>query len=393
MSVPHAGPAGERLGVAILGATGSIGRSALAVLEQHPERFRAVALTAHRNAEALQELTGRWAPEVAVLVDAPVPGPAPGGTEWLSGPDALLEVVTRPDVDIVLNALVGAAGLEPTLAALRAGKRVALANKETLVCGGDLVLRAAAEGGGVLVPVDSEHSAILQCLQGSRDRAVERVVLTASGGPFRNLPAERLAAVRPADALRHPTWSMGAKITIDSATLANKALEVVEAHFLFGLGYDRIGAVVHPQSIVHSMVEFVDGSVLAQMGFPTMEIPILYAFTYPERLPYRARRFDPLAAGALTFEPIREACFPAFGLGVAAGRAGGGAPAVFNAANEVAVAAFLAERIGFCGISDTIEHVLTRWTGGEVHTLQDVLEADAWGRRTARTFIQTQASC
>jgi 1-deoxy-D-xylulose-5-phosphate reductoisomerase len=302
-------------------------------------------------------------------------------------------VVQRPDVDIVLNALVGAAGLEPTLAALRAGKRVALANKESLVCGGDLVLQAAAEGGGELVPVDSEHSAILQCVNGRPEAEVERLVLTASGGPFRHLPAEALAAVRPEDALRHPTWSMGAKITIDSATLANKALEVIEAHFLFGIGYDRIDAVVHPQSIVHSFVEFVDGSVLAQLGFPTMEIPVLYALSHPERLPYECRRFDPIAAGSLSFEAVREACFPAFRLGVDAGRAGGTAPAVFNAANEVAVAAFLARRLDFPGIAGAIEAALAAWNGGAAASLADVLAADRDARRAAHTFIENHAPC
>jgi 1-deoxy-D-xylulose-5-phosphate reductoisomerase len=380
-------------GVAILGATGSIGASALAVLGQHPERFRPVVLTANRNVAALAALAERWRPAEAVLVDAPPPAAPPAPTRWSSGRAALLDAVTRPDVDIVLNALVGAAGLEPTLAALHAGKRVALANKESLVCGGDLVLRAAREGGGELVPVDSEHSAILQCLRDSRQSEVERLILTASGGPFRRLPPERLATVRPADALRHPTWEMGAKVTIDSSTLANKALEVIEAHFLFGIGYDGIDAVVHPQSIVHSMVEFRDGSVLAQMGFPTMEIPVLYALAYPERLPYRTRRFDPVAASELTFEPVRRDCFPAFALGVAAGRAGGTAPAVFNAANEVAVAAFLSERIRFPAIGAAIEHALGAWGGEPAGSVEDVLAVDGWARHVTETFIENLALC
>jgi 1-deoxy-D-xylulose-5-phosphate reductoisomerase len=255
------------------------------------------------------------------------------------------------------------------------------------------VLRAAREGGGELVPVDSEHSAILQCLRGSRQSEVERLILTASGGPFRRLPPERLATVRPADALRHPTWEMGAKVTIDSSTLANKALEVIEAHFLFGIGYDGIDAVVHPQSIVHSMVEFRDGSVLAQMGFPTMEIPVLYALAYPERLPYRTRRFDPVAASELTFEPVRRDCFPAFALGVAAGRAGGTAPAVFNAANEVAVAAFLSERIRFPAIGAAIEHALGAWGGEPAGSVEDVLAVDGWARHVTETFIENLALC
>jgi 1-deoxy-D-xylulose-5-phosphate reductoisomerase len=382
------------IGVTILGATGSIGASALAVLEQHPERFRVVALTAHRSGPELERLVARWRPELAVLSEpgAVLPEPA-GATRWLTGAEGLREAAAHPDAQIVINALVGAAGLEPTLTALGEGKRVALANKESLVCGGSLVLAQAERGGGELIPVDSEHSAIFQCLGGSDASGVERLILTASGGPFRSVPAERLATMRAEDALQHPTWSMGAKITIDSATLANKALEVIEAHFLFGLGYDRITAVVHPQSIIHSMVEFVDGSVLAQMGFPTMEIPVLYALSHPERLGYRSRRFDPVAAGELTFEPIRQEAFPAFSLGVAAGRAGGTMPAVFNAANEVVVAAFLAGRIAFPEIAAGIERALTSWQGGPVESLDSVRDADRWARRTVETFIDNHALC
>jgi 1-deoxy-D-xylulose-5-phosphate reductoisomerase len=383
-------------GIAILGATGSIGKSALAVLDQHPERFRAVALTAHRNRAGLEDLVRRYRPKLAVLADGTGSGSSPNGagaTRWGSGAEALIEAATHPDVDIVLNALVGAAGLAPTLAALRAGKRVALANKESLVCGGPLVLEAARQGGGELIPVDSEHSAIFQCLQGTRRCELARLVITASGGPFRTATAERIAEVTPRDALRHPTWDMGAKITIDSATLVNKALEVIEAHFLFGVPYGRIEAVVHPQSIIHSMVEFVDGSVLAQMGFPTMEIPVLYALSYPERLAYECRRFDPLAARELTFEPVREEHFPAFRLGVLAGEAGGCAPAVFNAANEVAVAAFLEERLSFSGIAAAIADALERWSGGPISTVEEVLAADQWARRGTQHFIENYALC
>ena len=380
-------------GIAILGATGSIGASALAVLARHPDRFRAVALTAHRNAEALRGLVRAHRPALAVLADAPVPEQGDAGARWRSGREALLEAATHPDVDVVINALVGAAGLEPTLAALEAGKRVALANKESLVCGGPLVLAAAARGGGELVPVDSEHSAILQCLAGARAGDVRRLVLTASGGPFRTFPAERLRTVTPADALRHPTWDMGAKITIDSATLANKALEVIEAHFLFGVPYDRIEAVVHPQSIIHSMVEMVDGSVLAQLGFPTMELPVLYALTHPERLPYDPRRFDPVAAGALTFEAVDPHRFRAFALGTRAGVRGGTAPAVFNAANEVAVAEFLAGRIPFGGIADAIAHALDDAADGPADTLEGVLAADGRARRVTHDFLTRLAPC
>jgi 1-deoxy-D-xylulose-5-phosphate reductoisomerase len=386
----------DSTGIAILGATGSIGKSALAVLEQHPERFRAVALTAHRNQAGLDALVARYRPALAVVAEPSDTGYRGGGpepTQWAFGAEALLEAATHPDVDVVLNAIVGAAGLAPTMAALRAGKRVALANKESLVCGGPLVLEAARQGGGELIPVDSEHSAIFQCLQGTRLEQLQRLVITASGGPFRAASALEIAEVTPRDALRHPTWDMGAKITIDSATLANKALEVIEAHFLFDMPYDRIEAIVHPQSIIHSMVEFVDGSVLAQMGFPTMEIPVLYALAYPDRLPYDCRRFDPLQASQLTFEPVREELFPAFRLGVSAGEAGGCAPAVYNAANEEAVAAFLESRLSFPGIAAAIGDALDRWDGGAISSVEDVMQADAWARRSTHQFIETHALC
>lgn len=377
----------KTLGVAILGATGSIGCSALAVIDRHPDRFRPVVLTAHRNRRALDRLAERYRPEVAVLTG----DEGTGGSE--SGRAALLEAAVHPRADVVLNAVVGAAGLEPTLLALEAGKRVALANKESLVCGGPLVLEAARRGGGELIPVDSEHSAIFQCLHGASGAEVERIILTASGGPFREWSPEALAAASPADALRHPTWDMGSKVTIDSATLANKALEVIEAHFLFGLPFERIQAVVHPQSVVHSFVEFVDGSVLAQLGFPTMELPIQYAFTYPKRVPGGGRRWDPLATPELGFEPIRTDAFPAFGLGVEAGRAGGTAPAAFNAANEVAVAAYLRGELSFGGISALLQAALAAWSGTPASSLAAVREADLHARRTAETFVRSRAAC
>lgn len=380
--------------VTILGATGSIGASALAVISQHEERFRPYALTANSNVQALEQLVARWRPAVAVVADSPpLPPRRTAGTTWLYGRQALLDVAGDDGADVVINALVGAAGLEPTLRALGAGRCVALANKESLVCGGDLVLDAVRSGGGALLPVDSEHSAIHQCLRSGTDREVQRLVLTASGGPFRTRGFDELTRVRPVDALRHPTWEMGAKVTIDSATLANKALEVIEAHFLFRIGYDRIDAVVHPQSIVHSMVEFVDGSVVAQMGFPTMEIPIVYALGYPERLAYQTRRFDPIEVATLSFEAVDSARFPAFRLGVEAGRAGGGAPVVYNAANEVAVAAFLNERIGFPGIAATIAHALEAWHGAAMTSVADVAETDRWARTAAETFIDGHTQC
>jgi 1-deoxy-D-xylulose-5-phosphate reductoisomerase len=368
------------VGVAILGSTGSIGCSTLQVLTRQRERFRVVALTAHSNGDLLARQAKEWKPDYVGLVNGGT-GEAGSG----KGTACLVEAATHPDVRIVVNGIVGAAGLEATLAALRAGKRVALANKETLVMAGDLVTRAAREGGGEIVPVDSEHSAVLQCLTGRQPTELARLILTASGGPFRTWDPGRAAEATVAEALRHPTWKMGKKITVDSATLVNKALEVIEAHFLFSVGYDQVDVVVHPQSVIHAFAEFVDGSVLAQVGFPTMELPILYALTHPERVPDTgARRFDPVAAGALTFEPVRPELFPAYGLGRQAARAGGTAPAAFNAANEVAVGLFLEERIAFGRIAEIIASVLERQRSGDVASLDAVLAADAEARRLAR---------
>ena len=367
-------------GVAILGSTGSIGGSALAVLKRHPDRFKLIALTGGTNAEKLAEQVAEWRPAFSGLANG---GQATAETRR----SCLLEAATRPDVDIVVNAVVGFAGLEATLAALRAGKRVALANKESLVVAGALVDRARREGGGELIPVDSEHSAVLQCVAG-RSTAVSRLILTASGGPFRDWPAERVERASVAEALNHPTWRMGNKITIDSATLANKAMEVIEAHFLFGLSYQAVDVVVHPQSIVHAFVEFADGSVLAQLGFPSMELPILYALSYPERLvDAGVRRFDPVGASPLTFEPIRGDIFRTYRAGVEAGRAGGTAPAVFNAANEVAVARFLEGRLPFGRIAGVIESVLARHSVGPIDDLRDVQSADAWARAAAESEV------
>jgi 1-deoxy-D-xylulose-5-phosphate reductoisomerase len=377
-------------GVALLGSTGSIGRSALAVLDRHADEFRVVALAAHRRAGELARQVTRYAPSLAVLVDeeaARSNGPLPPSVRV--GRQALIDAATHPDADVVINAVVGAAGLEATLAALGAGKRLALANKESLVAGGPLVRQALRDGGGELIPVDSEHSAILQCLCGAPDRSMRRMILTASGGPFRSWAADRLREVTREQALQHPTWDMGAKITIDSATLANKALEVVEAHFLFDAAYDDIEVVVHPQSIIHSMVEFVDGSVLAQLGFPTMELPILYALTHPRRLADSGtRRFDPVAAGALTFEAVDVQRFRAFGLGIDAGRQGGTAPAVFNAANEVAVAAFLAGAVSFNGIADIIDGALQLHDAAAADSLDTVLAADRRAREVAAAAVR-----
>ena len=369
------------VGVAVLGSTGSIGRSTLAVLERHRDRFRVVALTAHSNAELLQAQAKAWRPVYVGMVN----GAAERGPEAGHGPGCLVEAATHPDVAIVVNGIVGAAGLEATLAALNAGKRVALANKETLVMAGELVTAAARAGGGEVVPVDSEHSAVLQCLAGKSTADVARLVLTASGGPFRTWEPARIALASVAEALQHPTWKMGRKITVDSATLVNKALEVIEAHFLFSLGFPQVDVVVHPQSVVHAFVELVDGSVLAQLGFPNMELPILYALTHPERVADTGpRRFDALAAGALTFEPVVPERFPAYALGRAAGIAGGTSPATFNAANETAVELFLTGTIRFGRIAEIVERVLADAEHGPATSLDAVLEADGSARRRAR---------
>jgi 1-deoxy-D-xylulose-5-phosphate reductoisomerase len=319
------------------------------------------------------------------LADESVPLPVDSSaTQWRSGRQALLAAAADPEVDVVLNALVGAAGLEPTLNALQAGHRLALANKESLVAGGALVLRAAELGGGEIVPIDSEHSAILQCLAGSEPDAVQRLVLTASGGPFRGRNPEDLWHVRPEDALQHPTWNMGAKITIDSATLANKALEIIEAHYLYGLAYDRIDAVLHPQSIMHSFVEFVDGSVLSQLGLPTMELPILYALSYPERVEDETlRTYDPVRSSPLTFEQIDQDAFPLFGLGVEAGAKGGVVPAAYNAGNEIAVHAFLEGRIRFPEMADVVFGAIQGVGAGQLTSVEDVLAVDRTARAVA----------
>jgi 1-deoxy-D-xylulose-5-phosphate reductoisomerase len=373
-------------GVAILGSTGSIGTTALRVLERQRDRFRVTALTAYDNAQLLGEQADQFAPEFVGIVG----NGAQSHPGWHLGEECLVDAARRDDVDIVLNAVVGAAGLQATLAALAAGKRVALANKETLVMGGRLVTDACRVGGGEIVPVDSEHSAILQCITGRPGVEVRRIIITASGGPFRGWTDEQLERATLEDALRHPTWRMGRKITVDCATLANKALEVIEAHFLFGLPYDRIEVVVHPQSVVHSMVEFVDGSVLAQLGAPSMELPVLYALTHPDRVPDSGvPRFDPVALSPLTFEPLSVERFPAFALGVAAGRLGGVAPAIFNAANEEAVALFLSGQIRFAQIGPAIGDALDSLShlGGD--NRDAILAADA----AARAHVKGRFEC
>lgn len=371
--------------VAILGSTGSIGTTALRVLGRQRDRFQVSALTAFSNAALLREQEAEYQPAFVGIVN--------NGTEnheaWRSGRDCLIAAATRDDVDIVINAVVGAAGLDATLAALERGKRVALANKETLVMAGDLVEAALERGGGELVPVDSEHSAILQCITGRPGVEVRRVILTASGGPFRRWTPEQIERATLADALQHPTWRMGRKITVDSATLANKALEVIEAHHLFGLSFDQIEVVVHPQSVIHSFVEFVDGSVLAQLGVPSMELPVLYALTHPQRVPDTGvPPFDPVELSPMTFERVRVADFPALSLGIAAGRRGGAAPAVFNAANEQAVSLFLDGRIRFADIPLAIRSALDALSDRPGDSRDNILTADEAARRHVRNQFQ-----
>lgn len=373
-------------GIAVLGSTGSIGTAALRVVSRHTDRFRAVALTAFENAALLREQADETGASYVGLVS----GDSEADDGWGHGESCLVDAATRADADIVLNAVVGAAGLQATIAALHAGRRVALANKESLVMGGALVLQARDAGGGEIVPVDSEHSAILQCIGTRPASEVRRLVLTASGGPFRGWSAGRIAAATVDDALNHPTWRMGRKISVDSATLANKALEVIEAHYLFGVPYECIDVVVHPQSVVHSFVEFVDGSVIAQLGVPTMELPILYAMTHPVRIAdAEIPRYDPVTGSPLTFEPVAESCFPALALGVAAGRQGGSAPAVFNAANETAVALFLDGKIGFAAIASAIGAALEALNTLPAATLDDLRQADA----AARRHVEESVSC
>ncbi len=378
--------------LAILGSTGSIGVSTLDVVAAHPGRFEVVALGAGGNVELLAEQIDRFGPRLVAVRDT-------DAVERLrtlvgdrcaiaEGIDGQIEVATVDGADMTVSALVGAVGLRPTYAAIRAGRDVALANKETLVVAGRAMTAAARESGAGLLPVDSEHNAIHQCLRGEEAAEVRRLWLTASGGPFRKVSAERLRDVGPKEALRHPTWKMGPKITIDSATLMNKGLEVIEARWLFGLAADRIRVVVHPQSVVHSMVEFVDGSFKAQLGITDMRHPIQYALTWPERWPAQLPDFDPLGAGTLEFEEPDRDRFPCLALAFRALEAGGTAPAVLNAANEIAVESFLAGRIGFMQIAEMIEAALEATAGGPDETVEQVLEADRHGRAAARAWLE-----
>ncbi len=382
--------------IAILGSTGSIGRSALAVVAAHPERLEVVGLAAGRNVERFAEQVAGVRPAVVALADNESldrlrgAGALPAGAATGWGEDGLVAVATHPRVDLVLCASAGTAALGATLAAIEAGKTVALANKEVLVMAGRLMVGAARRRGVRILPVDSEHNAIHQCVDGRAPDDVLRYVLTASGGPFRDRPAADLEAVTPEDALRHPTWSMGPKITIDSATLMNKGLEVIEARWLFDAPPDRIDVVVHPQSVVHSLVELRDGSVIAQLGVTDMRLPIQYAFSYPERWPAPLPALDLAACGPLDFEAPDTGRFPCLGLAYQALRAGAAFPAVLNAANEVAVAAFLERRLPFTGIPRVIAATLdaaAQRAPTDPTALAEVRELDTW----ARTFSSSVA--
>jgi 1-deoxy-D-xylulose-5-phosphate reductoisomerase len=379
--------------VTILGATGSIGLRTLELVSSFSDEFRVAGLAARGSTlDRLADLCRKYTPDAVALLESEAVDPLArllgrGGPEILAGPAGVASLARDVPADIVVSALVGGAGLLPTMAAIQAGRTVALANKETLVMAGELMTQAARERGIALLPVDSEHSAVFQCLAGHNRGDVHRIVLTASGGPFREVHADRLATVTVEDALRHPTWKMGAKITIDSATLMNKGLEVIEARWLFDVAPERVHVIVHPQSIVHSMVEYIDGSVIAQLGVADMGVPILYALTYPARRPAPASRLDLTTVGGLTFFEPDVKKFPCLRLAREALDHGGGAPVILNAANEVAVAAFLEGRIGFTAIADVIERTLAERPVGALASIDDCVAIDADARLRAQRWV------
>jgi 1-deoxy-D-xylulose-5-phosphate reductoisomerase len=380
--------------ITLLGSTGSIGTQTLDIAAEHPDQFRIVGLAAHSNVALLAQQIRQFRPEIAAICDATQFGALKEAIAdlspqpiLLSGEAGVVEVARYGDSEAVVTGIVGCAGLLPTIAAIEAGKDIALANKETLIAGGLVVLPLVEKHGVKLLPADSEHSAIFQCLQGIPDKSLRRILLTASGGSFRDLPVEKLAEVTVADALKHPNWTMGRKITIDSATLMNKGLEVIEAHFLFGVDYDQINIVIHPQSIIHSLIELQDTSMLAQLGWADMRLPLLYALSYPDRIPTHWEPLDLVKVGSLTFREPDHQKYPCMQLAYAAGRAGGTMPAVLNAANEQAVALFLDEKIGFLDIPRVIETVCDRHhaQNRSTPTLEDILESDRWARQEVLT--------
>lgn len=380
--------------LSILGSTGSIGGSTLNVVNQFRDRFRVVALGAGKNLALLQKQIETFEPDLVAVMDEELAENLHHRLKGMKqrprvvfGPEGYRQVAAHPEAEMLVSAMVGAVGLLPTLAAIRSGKDLALANKETLVVAGEIVMEAAREAGIKILPVDSEHSAIFQALQGNHRSALKRILLTASGGPFFQKSLDELVRVTPQAALCHPNWSMGKKITIDSATLMNKGLEVIEAHWLFGVPVEQIDIHIHPESIVHSMVEYIDGSVIAQMGMPDMKIPIAFALAYPERLPVESPPLDLFRLQNLSFYPPDETRFPCLRLAYDACRKGATFPAVLNAANEVAVDAFLSGRLSFLEIPELIETVIGRHEPAEELNLDTILEADAWARRLSEELI------
>lgn len=375
----------------VLGATGSIGQSAARVARDIPDRMEIVGMAAHKNAAGLAQLANGFRPPHLCLVDEHAARELPSALRYtptiLWGEEGLLELATLPEADLVLMAIVGTAGLRPALAAIEAGKDLAIASKEILVMAGEIVMQAARRRGVRILPVDSEHNAIFQCLENRDPASVRRLILTASGGPFRQLAADQLSAVTPEQALQHPTWDMGAKVTVDSATLFNKGLEMIEARWLFGVPMDRVEVIVHPQSIVHSLVEFIDASILAQLSHSDMCFPIQYAVTWPERVPNTLRPLDLAELASLHFEAPREKDFPALRLARQAGEKGGTLPAVLNAANEVAVAAFLDRRIRFPAIWQTVERVMEAHAWIPHPGLETIVAADTAARRHSTELI------
>lgn len=381
--------------ITILGATGSIGASTLDLIEREPERFRVRGLTAARSVDALADAARRTRAERAVILDPALYGElkaalAGSGVEAAAGEEAIVETAAM-GADWTMAAIVGTAGLRPVMAALEQGATVALANKESLVSAGALMTRTATDHGATLLPVDSEHNAVFQCFPHGSAERVRRVILTASGGPFRTLSREQMAGMTPAQAVKHPNWSMGAKISVDSATLMNKGLELIEAFHLFPVGADKLDVLVHPQSVVHSMVEYVDGSVLAQLGTPDMRTPIAHTLAWPERMATPGPRLDLAAIGRLEFEAPDFDRFPALGLALEAMREGGAAPAILNAANEIAVAAFLAGRIGFLDITLIVEKVRSGYVAAHPGSIEDVLSIDAEARVRASEIVESLA--
>jgi 1-deoxy-D-xylulose-5-phosphate reductoisomerase len=378
----------------ILGSTGSIGTQALDVVARAGDAFEVVGLSAGRQHEALvAQARAHGVRRIGLTDEDAAARAAEAWTEGevLAGPEGLVELVARSDADLVLNAIVGSAGLGPTIVALTEGIDLALANKESLVVGGELVTALAEATGAQVIPVDSEHSALYQLIGSERPGTIDRLVLTASGGPFRGRSREELDGVTVEEALRHPTWAMGGKITIDSATLMNKGLEIIEAHHLFGTPYDRIDVVVHPQSIVHALVTLCDGASLAHLGHPDMRVPIAYALHHPDRVDVPVPALDLAAVGSLTFEPPDEEAFPCLRLAREAAVAGGTGPCVLNAANEVAVHAFLGGRLGFMGIADVIQRTLDRVGAAPVHSFDSLYEADAHARAVAGELVEVHA--